>query len=266
MTAEEKAAELLTQIGESTFKDYGSPECEATIQSVAAMLAPLMVRLEEAAHPIITVRADEAGGVEHVPAQTPTCIHIVFDSPQGPGPVRGVEIENGNGKSINVGKWEKRDDGMWMLTIEVANLESERLQRSCAERDGLSAQLRVADADRVPLAMDLQVANERNDLLRKALHQEHDPCNAEGCWICELLVETPFAEAGATDSDDDSLHAQLAEAREALVKEADWLESEAEAETVGDLCRLVASRLRALAQPPTGERTAARVEEQAQGG
>lgn len=61
-----------------------------------------------------TLRAAQTG-----PGQT---IHVVFDD--GPGPVAGrfVECETPDGKSINAGKWIKREDGYWALVIERAAL------------------------------------------------------------------------------------------------------------------------------------------------
>jgi hypothetical protein len=54
----------------------------------------------------------------HSPEPKPDKIVIVFDGPPSHAPARFVEIEDGNGKSINIGEWSERDDGLWALTIE----------------------------------------------------------------------------------------------------------------------------------------------------
>jgi len=46
----------------------------------------------------------------------PSRFDIVFDGPPGPEAGRFVEVER-DGKSISVGKWLKREDGLWILRI-----------------------------------------------------------------------------------------------------------------------------------------------------
>ena len=55
----------------------------------------------------------EAGGA---PESEKIC--IIFDGPPGPVAGRFVEVETEDGKSIGVGEWSERPDGMWALTIE----------------------------------------------------------------------------------------------------------------------------------------------------
>jgi hypothetical protein len=43
-------------------------------------------------------------------------INIIFDGPPDEQAVF-VEVETDDGKSINVGKWRERDDGLWALRI-----------------------------------------------------------------------------------------------------------------------------------------------------
>lgn len=44
-------------------------------------------------------------------------INIVFDGPPSHESGRFVEVETDDGKSINVGEWIKRPDGLWALRI-----------------------------------------------------------------------------------------------------------------------------------------------------
>ena len=44
-------------------------------------------------------------------------INIIFDGPPGPDGAQFVEVETDDGKSINVGEWIERDDGLWALRI-----------------------------------------------------------------------------------------------------------------------------------------------------
>lgn len=43
-------------------------------------------------------------------------IDIVFDGPPGPESGHFVEVER-DGKSISIGEWIQRDDGLWALRI-----------------------------------------------------------------------------------------------------------------------------------------------------
>ncbi len=44
-------------------------------------------------------------------------INIIFDGPPGPESGLFVEVETDDGKSINIGEWIERDDGLWALRI-----------------------------------------------------------------------------------------------------------------------------------------------------
>jgi hypothetical protein len=45
-------------------------------------------------------------------------INIIFDGPPAPESGRFVEVETDDGKSISVGEWVERPDGLWSLRIE----------------------------------------------------------------------------------------------------------------------------------------------------
>ena len=44
-------------------------------------------------------------------------INIIFDGAPGPVAGRFVEVETDEGRSINVGEWVERPDGLWALRI-----------------------------------------------------------------------------------------------------------------------------------------------------
>jgi len=46
-------------------------------------------------------------------------INIIFDGPPSHELGRFVEVETDDGKSIRVGEWIERDDGLWALRIAV---------------------------------------------------------------------------------------------------------------------------------------------------
>lgn len=43
---------------------------------------------------------------------------ILFDGPPSPDGPSFIEAENGRGKSINIGNWVPRVDGLWELQIK----------------------------------------------------------------------------------------------------------------------------------------------------
>ena len=47
-------------------------------------------------------------------------LHIVFDGPPGPVAGRFVEVENDAGRSLSVGYWVERPDGLWELVIDTS--------------------------------------------------------------------------------------------------------------------------------------------------
>lgn len=47
-------------------------------------------------------------------------IHIIFDGPPSHESGRFVEVETPDGRSISVGDWRQRPDGLWALVIERA--------------------------------------------------------------------------------------------------------------------------------------------------
>jgi len=59
-------------------------------------------------------------------------INIIFDGPPGPTTFSGrfIEVETDDGRSINVGEWIERDDGLWALRITElpAEVDSEDVQ------------------------------------------------------------------------------------------------------------------------------------------
>lgn len=44
-------------------------------------------------------------------------IYVVFDGPPGPEGPRFVEVEDSGGRSISIGEWVTRPDGLWALRI-----------------------------------------------------------------------------------------------------------------------------------------------------
>lgn len=46
-------------------------------------------------------------------------IDILFDGPPGHESGRFVEVENPHRRSIRVGEWVERDDGLWALRIPL---------------------------------------------------------------------------------------------------------------------------------------------------
>jgi hypothetical protein len=49
--------------------------------------------------------------------RVPQYIDIVFDGPPGPDPACLVEVEDADGRSIEIGEWIERPDGTWALRI-----------------------------------------------------------------------------------------------------------------------------------------------------
>jgi len=46
-------------------------------------------------------------------------VDIVFDGPPGATSGRFVEVEDMDGAGVAVGEWVQRDDGYWVLRIDV---------------------------------------------------------------------------------------------------------------------------------------------------
>lgn len=46
-------------------------------------------------------------------------VDVVFDGPPGPESGRFIEVEDRFGRSVRLGEWVERDDGYWVLRIEV---------------------------------------------------------------------------------------------------------------------------------------------------
>lgn len=44
-------------------------------------------------------------------------LDVVLDGPPGPDGGRFVEVEDANGRSVDVGEWRRREDGLWALRI-----------------------------------------------------------------------------------------------------------------------------------------------------
>lgn len=44
---------------------------------------------------------------------------IVFDAPPGRDMPTLVEVEDENGRSLDVGRWRQRPDGYWELVLEA---------------------------------------------------------------------------------------------------------------------------------------------------
>ena len=56
-------------------------------------------------------------------------IDILFDGPPSHESGRFVEVEDESGKSINIGDWIKRSDGLWALRINAIDIDIGRLER-----------------------------------------------------------------------------------------------------------------------------------------
>ena len=63
-------------------------------------------------------------------------LQIVFDGPPGPEAGRFVEVEDSTGRSIRLGEWVKREDGLWALRITAVDV----LQ--CVEAASIERQIR----------------------------------------------------------------------------------------------------------------------------
>lgn len=59
-----------------------------------------------------------AEGRENRTAKPLTEIRVVFDGPPSHESGRFVEVEDAKGKSIDVGEWVERKDGLWSLVIK----------------------------------------------------------------------------------------------------------------------------------------------------
>jgi len=84
------------------------------------------------------------------PAMHPHQIAIVFDGPPGPESGRFVEVEDSKGRSLNVGEWAERGDGLWELRIlrygTAEQLTSAQGRASRAEERLIEEQRKVAEA------------------------------------------------------------------------------------------------------------------------
>lgn len=50
-----------------------------------------------------------------------TYIDFVFDGPPSPDGPRFIEAEDAGGRSIRVGEWSERPDGLWALRIPITS-------------------------------------------------------------------------------------------------------------------------------------------------
>ena len=53
-------------------------------------------------------------------------LHVIFDAPPGPTCGRFVECETAGGRSVGVGEWVERPDGLWALVLPNAMIEVSR--------------------------------------------------------------------------------------------------------------------------------------------
>jgi hypothetical protein len=49
-------------------------------------------------------------------------VDVVFDGPPGPESGSFIEVEDQTGASIRVGQWIERDDGYWVLRLDIADV------------------------------------------------------------------------------------------------------------------------------------------------
>ena len=64
-----------------------------------------------------------------------TEIRIVFDGPPAHESGRFIEVEDVSGKSIRVGEWHERQDGLWELRISGVNLEADAAARRISDEN-----------------------------------------------------------------------------------------------------------------------------------
>jgi hypothetical protein len=50
-------------------------------------------------------------------------VHLIFDGPPGPDGPRFIEAETPDGRSVRVGEWRQRPDGLWALVLFLAAQE-----------------------------------------------------------------------------------------------------------------------------------------------
>lgn len=53
-------------------------------------------------------------------------IDIVFDGPPDHVAPRFVEVENGEGRSVSVGEWIEREDGLWALRLSIDKILADK--------------------------------------------------------------------------------------------------------------------------------------------
>jgi len=89
-------------------------------------------------------------------------IYVVFDgSPAPDGPF--VEVENAKGESVGLGRWAKRDDGLWALRIPTK-----------AETDALLASRLARLVERI-VAEGYVRRNRAKELLERVRNMERGP-------------------------------------------------------------------------------------------
>lgn len=99
-------------------------------------------------------------------------IRIVFDKPPGPEGAIFVEVEDEHGRSINVGEWVERPDGLWELRIGFCvEAEQDRL------RVGVRLERRRA-----------QVAEAREAAMRTAVREYLSTARSMGHSLSEVLA------------------------------------------------------------------------------
>ncbi len=67
------------------------------------------------------------------PSGTDKYLDFVFDRPPSPEGARFIEVEDGSGRSVNIGEWVKRSDELWALRISMEDLLDGISQRKGSE-------------------------------------------------------------------------------------------------------------------------------------
>lgn len=84
------------------------------------------------------VAADYSGAFNDAAPTAPSVqrsLHIVFDGPPSPDSGRFVEVEDASGRSVRIGAWRERADGLWELVIPaIAAIGNDAALRADAER------------------------------------------------------------------------------------------------------------------------------------
>lgn len=140
-----------------------------------------------------------------------TEIHVVFDGPPGPDAGRFVEVEDANGKSISVGRWEQRGN-YWRLIINGAperDADALRNQVDALTRERDDA-LRTAAEDAKQAAETRQKFFERLTISERERDEARALGHAANCERDELAdsIQMMKSDADALRAENERLRAE----------------------------------------------------------